>query len=122
MRWVKFTEVLLSQTEDGHLKMAKGPRIIEADSVYSVLPGVVPSEVMGPDQTPIGKPAAYICVGVDHILVENTVPEVLYKLTWEGISIERPESTMMKGDYVVTETVKRPIPEIGPGNESKIIS
>lgn len=121
MRWVKFTEVLLSPTDDGRLKVAKGLRIIQAELVHSILPGIVPGEVVGPGNTPVGKPAAYLCFPGEQVLVEHTVSEVLYKLTWEGINVEGPED-VGENEYTVTETIKRPIPEVGPENESKIIS
>ncbi len=120
MRWVKFTEVLLSQTEDGKLKMAKGPRIIQAELVYSIVPGIVPSEVIAPDGAPVGTPAAYLCISAEHILVESTVSEALYKLTWEGINVEGPEG-VNENEFQVTETIKRPIPKSELENESTII-
>jgi hypothetical protein len=120
MRWVEFTIVMMSQTEDGRLKVAKGPRIVNAEKVQFVDPGVVPSEVMGPGDTPIGKPAAILSFPGGEILVDHTVSEVLYKLTWEGIDIEGPEG-LDENEFQVTKTVKRPVPKIEPETESNII-
>jgi len=109
MRWVEFIQVMISE-EGGQLKVAKTNRIISAEAVYSIIPGAIPSEVMGPGGTPVGVPAAVLILIGEQILVECTVSQALYKLTWEGIKVEGPQD-VSDGEYVVTKTVKRPKPE-----------
>jgi len=119
MRWVEFTQVMLSE-EGGQLKMASTPRILQAESVYSVVPAAIPSDVAGPTGGPIGKPAAALFVAGEQILVNCTVSEALYKLTWEGIKIEGPEG-VGEDEYFVTQIIKRPEPNGGSLNQSNLI-
>jgi len=121
MRWIKFVETQISPSEEeGKIRITEIPRYINAETVDSLAPGMVPSDIARPGGEPVAKPATYICTGGEHILVGLTINEVLYKLTWEGIKIEGPED-VEENEYRVTEVVKRPAPEVGPGNESKII-
>ena len=121
MRWVKVTEVLISDAGEGKLRVAKGPRILQVEGLTcSVLPGIVPSEISGPGGSPVGIPGAFLVMPGEQILVEHTVQELLYKLTWEGMKIEGPEG-VGEDEFIVTETVKRPVPKIEPEAKSNII-
>lgn len=120
MRWVKFTEIQMREAEPGKLAIRPVPRMINVELVGTVAPAMVPSEIVGPDNSPTAKPASVITVQGEQILVESTLSETLYKLTWEGISVEGPEG-LEENEFQVTETIKRPVPKVEPDVESTII-
>jgi len=114
MRFVRFTEVQMREI-NSKLEVRKMPRYIVAETVTSVIPAAMPSEITGPQGQPVMAPATYICVAGERILVDVSMNEAIYKLTWERVDVESPdEKTIHHGeyimdDYIITEKISKPI-------------
>lgn len=112
MRFVDFIEVQMRPIEaEGKVQVVEMPRIIEANHVTGFAPGAIPSGLSGPGGQMIMKPAAYICLAGERVLVTCSVEEAMYKIRWENVEVELPEikgKTIGLTDSVITRTVKRP--------------
>lgn len=94
MRYVEFKEVKMFPVEGNPnaVQMAYKKTLINADLVGRVSPAAIPSEIAGPGNTPIAKPAAAIHLLGERIMVDCTEEMALWKLANESVEIKKPET------------------------------
>jgi hypothetical protein len=79
MRLVEFTQVIFQKSDDNTVNMGKGTVLINPELICTLTPAQVPSNIAGPDGSPVPAEGCIIGMGSRNVLVDVSISEVLVK-------------------------------------------
>jgi len=72
MRCEEFTTVMMRQTGPGQVSVMEGKVMINLDSIQALSPAVIPSELSGPNGTPVATQACNVFLAGGQIIVKES--------------------------------------------------
>jgi len=76
MRMEELKTVTMQRVSETQVGVVEGKALVNLDQVCAVIPATIPSEVMGPDNQPVGSPAAALLLPGGQITVRKTYQEM----------------------------------------------
>jgi len=76
MRLVELKTVSMQRVSETQMGVIEGKAAVNLDLICAVIPATIPSEVMGPDNQPVGTPAAALLLPGGQITVRKTYQEM----------------------------------------------
>lgn len=76
MRLHEFVTIQMRQVSEQKMAVIEGKAKMNLDAIIGIMPHTVPSDITGPDQQPVGKPACVLMLPGGQIIVKDTYQEV----------------------------------------------
>ena len=88
MRLHEFVTVQTRQVSETQMAVIEGKAKINLDALIGIMPHTIPSEIKGPDDQPVGKPACMLILPGGQIIVKDTYQEVAELLEGPKVEVE----------------------------------